>query len=392
MEHFNNASVFNDPLGIHGVFKRTAWQTVKSTLPFLWPKQRPDMQARVAFAIACLLLGRSANVYGPIVLKDLIDGLGALAENTQTVDLTFHPSSVLAGMISLALLYGLMILLPGALTELRTAIFTPVSEYAQRIIGLKTFRHIHTLSMSFHLDRRTGGLSRAIERGTRALQQITGLFAFNIAPTLFEIGLVSVYLAYSYPPKYVLVILLAVTAYITFTLMFTEWRTKFRREMVSEESRATSIGVDSLLNFETVKYFSNEEYETNRYNDALQKYMDAAVKSQDTLGILNVGQLITRVLCQVTILVIAVHDHAMGQLSIGEVVMINTFMLQLFIPLGFLGSSYRLIRQSMVDMEYMFQLLDLKPEVTDTENAFSLKVTKGEIKFQNVSFSYWFTS
>ena len=388
MEHFSHNMAFADPLSIEGAPKRTAWQTIKSILPFLWPKQRPDMQARVAIAVACLLMGRTANVYGPIVLKDLIDGLEALARTTQSIEITVNPSSAIAGLVSLALLYGLMIFLPGALTELRSAVFTPVSEFAQRVIGLKTFSHIHDLSMRFHLDRRTGGLSRAIERGTRALQQITGLFAFNIAPTLFEIGLVSVYLAVTYPIKYVSVIIVAVVGYIAFTLLFTEWRTKFRREMVGQESRATSIGVDSLLNFETVKYFGNEKYEADRYNDALLKYMDAAVKSQDTLGMLNAGQLIARVLCQVTILVLAVQDHAAGQLSTGEVVMINTFMLQLFIPLGFLGSSYRMIRQAMVDMEYMFQLLDLNPEVRDDTDAAPLKVNQGEIQFKDVSFTY----
>lgn len=388
MEHFSHNMAFADPLSIEGAPKRTAWQTIKSILPFLWPKQRPDMQARVAIAVACLLMGRTANVYGPIVLKDLIDGLEALVRTTQSIEITVNPSSAIAGLVSLALLYGLMIFLPGALTELRSAVFTPVSEFAQRVIGLKTFSHIHDLSMRFHLDRRTGGLSRAIERGTRALQQITGLFAFNIAPTLFEIGLVSVYLAVTYPIKYVSVIIVAVVGYIAFTLLFTEWRTKFRREMVGQESRATSIGVDSLLNFETVKYFGNEKYEADRYNDALLKYMDAAVKSQDTLGMLNAGQLIARVLCQVTILVLAVQDHAAGQLSTGEVVMINTFMLQLFIPLGFLGSSYRMIRQAMVDMEYMFQLLDLNPEVRDDTDAAPLKVNHGEIQFKDVSFTY----
>ena len=388
MEHFSHATAFADPLSIDGVPQRTVWQTVKSILPFLWPKQRHDMQARVVIAVACLLLGRTANVYGPIVLKDLIDGLESLVRTTQSIDITLDPSSAIAGLVSLALMYGLMVFLPGALTELRSAVFTPVSEFAQRVIGLKAFSHIHALSMRFHLDRRTGGLSRAIERGTRALQQITGLFAFNIAPTLFEIGLVSVYLAVTYPVKYVLVILIAVVGYVAFTLIFTEWRTKFRREMVSQESRATSIGVDSLLNFETVKYFGNEKYEADRYNDALLRYMDAAVKSQDTLGMLNAGQLIARVLCQVTILVLAVQDHAAGQLSTGEVVMINTFMLQLFIPLGFLGSSYRMIRQSMVDMEYMFQLLDLNPEVRDDTDAAPLKVNQGEIRFKDVSFTY----
>ena len=181
--------------------------------------------------------------------------------------------------------------------------------------------------------------------------------------------MVSGYLAYAYPPKYVLVILAAVTAYILFTLLFTEWRTQFRREMVMQESRATTIGVDSLLNFETVKYFGNERYEADRYNDALLHYMDAAVKSQTTLGVLNGGQLLVRVACQLIILLIAIQDYSAGLLTTGDVVMLNTFMLQLFIPLGFLGSSYRMIRQALVDMEFMFQLLDTVPEIQDQADA-----------------------
>lgn len=242
--------------------------------------------------------------------------------------------------------------------------------------------------MRFHLDRRTGGLSRAIERGTRALQQIIGLFAFNIAPTLFEIILVCGYLAFAYPVKYVLVILVAMVSYIAFTLLFTEWRTQFRREMVNQEARATTIGVDSLLNFETVKYFGNEKYEADRYNDALMKYMGAAVKSQTTLGLLNGGQLLVRVLCQMAILILAVDDYAAGQLTTGEVVMLNTFMLQLFIPLGFLGSSYRMIRQSLIDMEFLFQLLDLTPEIRDKDDARPLVTDEGKVTFADISFSY----
>ncbi len=382
MEHFSHAGAFVDPLNVEGVENRTPWQTIKAVLPFLWPANRTDMRARVVIAIGCLLLGRTANVYGPIVLKDLIDGLQAGVSSPAMLE------TAMEGLVGLALLYGLMVLLPGALTEIRAAVFTPVSEFAQRTIGLKAFSHLHDLSMRFHLDRRTGGLSRAIERGTRALQQITGLFAFNIGPTLFEIALVSIYLAVSYPPKYVLVILAAVAIYIVFTLLFTEWRTKFRREMVSEESRATSIGVDSLLNFETVKYFGNEQYEADRYNGALLGYMDAAVKSQTTLGFLNGGQLIVRVLCQVAILVLAVQDYMAGNLTTGEVVMLNTFMLQLFIPLGFLGSSYRMIRQSLVDMEFLFQLLDLEPDIKDKEKATDLVVSDGEVVFRNVNFAY----
>ncbi|MFT7133108.1 MAG: ABC-type bacteriocin/lantibiotic exporter with double-glycine peptidase domain, partial [Cyclobacteriaceae bacterium] len=347
MEFNPHSTAFSDPLVAEGADKRSALQTITSILPFLWPAGQREMQLRVVVAISCLLLGRIANVYGPIVLKDLIDGLEALSRGNGAIEALFM----------LALIYGMTVLLPGLLTEIRSAVFTPVSEYAQRVFGLKAFKHLHQLGMRFHLDRRTGGLSRAIERGTRALQQTTGLFAFNIAPTLFEVAMVSGYLAYAYPLKYVGVIVLAVAGYITFTLLFTEWRTRFRRDMVMQESRANTIGVDSLLNFETVKYFGNEQYEADRYNDALLHYMDAAVKSQTTLGLLNGGQLLVRVACQLAILILAIQDYSAGLLTTGEVVMLNTFMLQLFIPLGFLGSSYRMIRQALVDMEYMFALL-----------------------------------
>ena len=378
MEYNPHSTAFSEPLNIDGVDKRTALHTIRSILPFLWPANHREMQTRVVVALGCLVLGRLANVYGPIVLKDLIDGLEALSTGNHGLD----------GLLLLAFLYGLTVLLPGALTELRSTVFTPVAEYAQRVFGLQTFRHLHQLGMRFHLDRRTGGLSRAIERGTRALQQTTGLFAFNIAPTLFEVALVCGYLGYAYSPKYVLVILAAVVGYIVFTLLFTEWRTRFRREMVMQESRANTIGVDSLLNFETVKYFGNEAYEADRYNDALVHYMGAAVKSQNTLGLLNGGQLLVRVACQLAILVLAIHDYGAGVITTGELVMLNTFMLQLFIPLGFLGSSYRMIRQALVDMEYMFQLLDTAPEIQDQPNAPDLSIKAASVTFDKVHFSY----
>lgn len=371
-----------DPLALEGGTQRSAMQTILSVLPFLWPKNETEIRLRVVVALGCLLVGRSANVYGPIVLKDLIDGLGTLLPLSTNVEVAG------TGLMGLVLLYGLTVLLPGMLTEIRAAVFTPVSEFAQRTVGIRAFEHLHQLSMRFHLDRHTGGLSRAIERGTRALQQIVGLFAFNIGPTLFEIFVVCLYLGYGYPLKYVGVILIAIACYILFTLFFTEWRTKFRRKMVAEESRAMTIGVDSLLNFETVKYFSNEQYESRRYDHALKEYMGAAVKSQTTLGLLNGGQLLVRVGCQVAILVIAIQDYGNGLLTMGEVVMLNTFMLQLFIPLGFLGSSYRMIRQALVDMEFLFQLLGLEPEIQDSENARPLRVDKGEVKFSNVNFGY----
>ncbi|MDG1303040.1 MAG: ABC transporter ATP-binding protein/permease [Pseudomonadales bacterium] len=382
MEFLAHDRKANDALSLEGGVQRSALQTILSVLPFLWPKNEVEIRTRVVIALGCLLIGRTANVYGPIVLRDLIDGLSALIPGTDGVDIAG------AGLLGLVLLYGLTVMLPGLLTEIRAAVFTPVSEFAQRTIGIRAFEHLHQLSMRFHLDRHTGGLSRAIERGTRAMQQIVGLFAFNIGPTLFEIFVVCLYLGYGYPLKYVGVILVAIACYILFTLFFTEWRTKFRRKMVAEESRAMTIGVDSLLNFETVKYFGNEQYESKRYDHALKEYMGAAVKSQTTLGVLNGGQLLVRVCCQIAILVIAIDDYSNGMLTIGEVVMLNTFMLQLFIPLGFLGSSYRMIRQALVDMEFLFQLLDLEPEIRDKANATDLEVRDGEVQFTGVNFGY----
>lgn len=382
MEFLAHDRKANDALSLEGGVQRSALQTILSVLPFLWPKNEVEIRTRVVIALGCLLIGRTANVYGPIVLRDLIDGLSALIPVTDGVDIAG------AGLLGLVLLYGLTVMLPGLLTEIRAAVFTPVSEFAQRTIGIRAFEHLHQLSMRFHLDRHTGGLSRAIERGTRAMQQIVGLFAFNIGPTLFEIFVVCLYLGYGYPLKYVGVILVAIACYILFTLFFTEWRTKFRRKMVAEESRAMTIGVDSLLNFETVKYFGNEQYESKRYDHALKEYMGAAVKSQTTLGVLNGGQLLVRVCCQIAILVIAIDDYSNGMLTIGEVVMLNTFMLQLFIPLGFLGSSYRMIRQALVDMEFLFQLLDLEPEIRDKANATDMAVRDGEVQFTGVNFGY----
>ncbi|MBT3710310.1 MAG: ABC transporter ATP-binding protein/permease [Gammaproteobacteria bacterium] len=382
MEFLAHDRKANDALSLEGGVQRSALQTILSVLPFLWPKNEVEIRTRVVIALGCLLIGRTANVYGPIVLRDLIDGLSALIPGTDGVDIAG------AGLLGLVLLYGLTVMLPGLLTEIRAAVFTPVSEFAQRTIGIRAFEHLHQLSMRFHLDRHTGGLSRAIERGTRAMQQIVGLFAFNIGPTLFEIFVVCLYLGYGYPLKYVGVILVAIACYILFTLFFTEWRTKFRRKMVAEESRAMTIGVDSLLNFETVKYFGNEQYESKRYDHALKEYMGAAVKSQTTLGVLNGGQLLVRVCCQIAILVIAIDDYSNGMLTIGEVVMLNTFMLQLFIPLGFLGSSYRMIRQALVDMEFLFQLIDLAPEIRDKATATDLEVRDGEVQFTGVNFGY----
>ncbi|MCB1646910.1 MAG: hypothetical protein KDI36_15730, partial [Pseudomonadales bacterium] len=221
MEHSPHSMAFTDPLSLQGAEKRTALQTIAGVLPYLWPQHQPTMRARVVVALGCLLLGRMANVYGPVILKDLIDMLQQVTEQG------IAPTAAFQGLLVLALMYGASVILPGIFTEIRAAVFIPVSEFAQRTIALKAFSHLHNLGMRFHLDRKTGGLSRAIERGTRALQQTTGLFAFNIAPTLFEIVLVCTYLGLAYHFKYVLVILLSVAAYIGFTLLYTEWRTKY---------------------------------------------------------------------------------------------------------------------------------------------------------------------
>jgi ATP-binding cassette subfamily B protein len=353
---------------------RNDWGTLKTLLPYLWA-----YKWRVIFALCCLVLAKVANVGVPLVLKELIDGL------TITPD---KPVSLLILPAGLLIVYGLLRLSTTVFTELREFFFAKVTQRAVRTVALRVFRHLHALSLRFHLNRQTGGITRDIERGTRGISSLVSYTLFSILPTAIEITLVLGYLAVQYDIWFSLITITALTAYIVFTVLVTEWRTNFRRTMNELDSKANTRAIDSLLNYETVKYFSNEDYEARRYDEGLQRYEKAAVRSQTSLTLLNTGQsliiaaAVTLILWRATLGVIG------GTMTLGDLVLVNAFMIQLYIPLNFLGVLYREIKQSLADMEKMFTLLDQHREVADAPSAQPLVVRQAELRFSQVDFSY----
>jgi len=353
---------------------RNDWGTLKTLLPYLWA-----YKWRVIFALLCLVFAKIANVAVPLVLKELIDGL------TITPD---KPASLLILPAGLLIVYGLLRLSTTVFTELREFFFAKVTQRAVRTVALKVFRHLHALSLRFHLNRQTGGITRDIERGTRGISSLVSYTLFSILPTAIEITLVLGYLALQYDLWFSVITLVALVAYVTFTVLVTEWRTNFRRTMNDLDSKANTRAIDSLLNYETVKYFSNEEYEARRYDEGLQRYEQAAVRSQTSLTLLNTGQsliiasAVTLILWRATLGVIG------GTMTLGDLVLVNAFMIQLYIPLNFLGVIYREIKQSLADMEKMFTLLDQHREVADSPSARPLAIQSAELRFSQIDFSY----
>jgi len=353
---------------------RNDWSTLKTLLPYLWA-----YKWRVIFALMCLVFAKISNVAIPLVLKELIDGL------TITPD---KPASLLILPVGLLIVYGLLRLSTTVFTELREFFFAKVTQRAVRTVALRVFRHLHALSLRFHLSRQTGGITRDIERGTRGISSLVSYTLFSILPTAIEITLVLSYLALQYDLWFSVITVVALVSYITFTVLVTEWRTNFRRTMNELDSKANTRAIDSLLNYETVKYFSNEAYEAKRYDDGLQRYEQAAVRSQTSLTLLNTGQsliiasAVTLILWRATLGVIG------GTMTLGDLVLVNAFMIQLYIPLNFLGVIYREIKQSLADMEKMFTLLDQHREVADSPEAQPLSVQHAELRFSQIDFSY----
>jgi ATP-binding cassette, subfamily B, heavy metal transporter len=348
---------------------RGDWHTVRTLLPYLLA-----YKGRVFLALACLVLAKLANVGVPLVLKQIVDRLTAPAE-------LVLPLALLAA-------YGAMRLSTTVFTELREFLFAKVTQRAVRTIALQVFRHLHALSLRFHLARQTGGLTRDVERGTRGISTLISFALFSILPTLLEIGLVSAILIARYDPWFIGITLGALLLYITFTVAITEWRTGFRRAMNELDSRANSRAMDSLLNYETVKYFNNEEYEALRYDESMQRWESAAVKSHTSLSLLNIVQSAIIAVAVTLIMwraVLGVVDHTM---TIGDLVLVNAFMIQLYIPLNFLGVIYREIKQALADMERMFRLIEVHAEVKDAPGAGPLHVTDGAVRFEHVDFSY----
>ncbi len=355
---------------------RSDWSTLKKLLPYVW-----QWRYRVALALACLIAAKVANVGVPLVLKSLVDALALKPGD---------PQAVLVVPVALLIGYGLLRLSITLFTELREFLFYPVAARIARRIGLETFDHLLSLSLRFHLERQTGGVSRDIDRGARSIQSLLNYLIYNIVPTLVEITLVISLLSAKFDGWFAAITFGALLLYIVFTVTVTEWRTAFRRAMNEQDSKASTKAVDALINYETVKYFSNEKFEQARYDENLQRLERASIKSQTSLSVLNLGQSLI-IAAAVTLLVWrATEGVVAGTMTLGDLVLVNALMIQLYIPLNFLGVIYREIKQSIIDMEKMFSLLGQNREVADAPGAKPLAIDLGgaEVRFRNVTFGY----
>jgi ABC-type transport system involved in Fe-S cluster assembly fused permease/ATPase subunit len=355
---------------------RSDWSTLRRLFPYLWA-----YKWRVMLALAFMVAAKLANVGVPVLLKDLVDSMNPA---------TREAAAVLVVPIALLLAYGALRLSTSLFTELRELIFSKATEGAARRISLETFNHLHALSLRFHLERQTGGMTRDIERGTRAVHSLVSYSLYSIVPTLIEVTLVLTLLAVKFDVWFAVITVVALVLYIAFTVSITEWRTQFRRQMNELDSSAHSRAIDSLLNYETVKYFNNESFEARRYDESLDRYRKAAIKSQATLSLLNTGQQMIIAIALVVMLWRATQGVIEGRMSLGDLVMVNAFMIQLYIPLGFLGVIYREIKQSLTDLDKMFRLLEKEREVADPPGAQPLVLPPGQVdvRFEQVDFAY----
>ena len=358
--------------------ERSHWDTLKNLAPYLWPAGEAGLRARVVISLSLLLLAKGANVLVPVFYAR---GVDALAPQSGAAAMVAIP-------VALIIAYGLTRALSSAFAELRDAVFTKVQARATRQIALQVFQHLHALSLRYHLDRQTGGLTRLIERGVRGITFVLDFMLFNIIPTLLEIVLVSIILWTMFDVSFALVTLITVGVYIAFTLLFTDWRLQFRRRMNETDQQANTRAIDSLLNFETVKYFGNEKHEARRYDASLARYERAWSQSEISLNGLNGGQQFL-IACSLTIIMLmAAYGVAAGRMTVGDFVLVNTYMIQLFIPLNFLGFVYREMKQGLVDMEAMFRLLREEREVADMPGAPDLPPGPGALAFEDVRFAY----
>jgi ATP-binding cassette subfamily B protein len=355
------------------------WKTCALLLPFFWPVERKDLKARVVVAVVSLVLAKLANLTVPLVLGWAVDTLSNLESQ---MDLLFGiPIAALAA-------YGLSRFSYIVFNEIRDAVFSKVSQHAVRQVAIKVFTHLHALSIRFHLERKTGALNRFIDRGTTGIQFLLSFVAFNILPTLFEVLLVCGILWYLYGISYALVTAVTIGIYVWLTFGITAWRIRIRRKMNDAENEASTRQVDSLLNFETVRYFNNESHELTRVDEALKTYEQAAVKSRESLSLLNVSQAAVVISGITIMLIMAALNIRNGTMTVGGFVVVNTYLMQLSIPLNFLGTVYREIRQALVDMENMFTLLEEVPEIKDLPGAQPLSSPRGDIRFTDVHFGY----
>ena len=355
---------------------RSDLQTLKILLPYLWPKDALEMKLRVLLALVFLALAKAISAGAPILYKMAIDSIS----DNQAI--------IIIVPVGIIISYGLARTLSLAFAEFRDAIFAKVAQRAIRKAGLKTFKHLHKLAMRFHLDRQTGGLSRAVERGTKGIDFLLNFMLFNVIPTLLEIILVCAIMWGLFDFWYALVTFITVNVYIYWTIAVTDWRLKYRRQMNKMDGEANTKAIDSLLNYETVKYFGNEEHEANRFDEALRSYEESAIKSKVSLSLLNIGQGAVISIGMTILMLMAGFDVQDKTMTIGGFVLVNTYLIQLFLPLNFLGFVYREIRQSLTDMDDMFSLLEKGIEIEDQPGAKNFELISGEIVFENIAFHY----
>ena len=357
--------------------KTSDWKVIANLLPYLWA-----FKWRVGLALACLIAAKVANLGVPILLKALIDAMSV----------PLGVEAVLVVPVSLILAYGVLRLSASIFTELRELLFSRVTESAVRTVALKVFEHLHALSLRFHLSRQTGGMTRDIERGTRGIQSLISYSLYSIIPTIVELCLVLGYFIWAYNYLFAVITLIALVLYVIYTIVVTEWRTQYRRKMNELDSKANQRAIDSLINFETVKYFGNEQYESKRYDENLHRYREAAIKSQRSLALLNAGQQTIIAAGLILILWLATQGVSDGGMTLGDLVLVNVLMIQLYIPLNFLGVIYREIKQALTDMDRMFNLLGTNQEIADDPNASDLSIANQSlgprVVFDQVSFSY----
>jgi ATP-binding cassette, subfamily B, heavy metal transporter len=350
-------------------------RALKSLAPYLWPRESAGLRVRVVLAVAFLVAGRLVNITVPFLYKHAVDALTPRR-------------AAIAVPVALIIAYGLARVMSQGFNELRNAVYAKVTQRAVRRLSLSAFRHVHALALRFHLERRTGGLSRAIERGTAGIDFLLSFMLFNVIPTIIEIFLACGILWRLYDWVFAAATLTTILLYIGYTLLVTDWRVRFRRDMNERNSEASTKAIDSLLNFETVKYFANEEHEARRYDAALRAYERAAVKSETTLSTLNLGQGMIIAVGLVGVMILAGQGVAARGMTIGDFVLVNAYLIQLYTPLGFLGVVYRNIKQSLTDLEQMMALMAVEPEIEDRPGAPALSVGAGAIAFRHVDFGY----
>ncbi|MEL7469413.1 MAG: ABC transporter ATP-binding protein/permease [Pseudomonadota bacterium] len=350
-------------------------RTLMRVLPDLWPAEHPNLRLRVVIALGFLVLAKVAVLITPFLYRDAVDALTGEA-------------AVLAVPVFLVVAYGVSRLFGTVFQQLRDLVFAKVGQHALRQLGIRIFRHVHALSLNYHISRKTGALSRVIDRGIKAIDFLLRYLLFSIVPLILELMIVGVIFLTEFGWPYLAVMIGTIAAYIAFTFRITEWRVKIRKEMNDQDQDAHQKAVDSLLNYETVKYFSAETREADRYDRSMAAYQQAALKTSSSLALLNTGQALILAAGMIAVMLMTAQSVAAGELTVGSFVMINAFMIQITVPLNFLGTVYREIRQSLVDMREMYDLADQGPEVIDAPGAEALRPGLGEVRFQNVAFAY----